>query len=803
MLEKIHVTRDTLTMRYPASWWRDTWREALVCGNGHMGTSFYGGTKVQTIMVTDGDLWYGGVEDALPDVHEAVGRMREKMDRGEYKDASWEIVRELREKGYRTKLESCLPLGDVKVEIVPKKTFRDYMRVLQMDTGEASCQWTDDGVGYRCDGFVSRTDDVAVYRIRAEKPVIHANFYTDIHRNPGTPLPKDCACIEENKTTDARGGYLTYQSVNTDGLHFGMAVRITSNGKQKVEFGRIYVEEASEIVLTIRSFIKESGSDGTEKAIDYLNTLDQEYNILFDRHVPLHRQKYDSASLEFGGYEGKCNEDLIAEAFSNEQSPELMEKMWKYGRYLFISGTDENANPFPLYGLWGGGYGLIWCHNMANENTQMIYWHSFVGNLAEYHRALFRYYNDRMDIYRKNAKNLYGCRGIYMTAGTTPNVSTPNQVVPVIMNWVGAAGWLAQHYSNYVSYRPEEENYIRNEICPYLEEVAAFYEDFIQYKEDGSIKLYPSVSPENTPQNFMPPLTEMIAHPMPTTINSTIDLAIVKEFFSNLIHLGKQYGMYEDKMDEWKRIIDSIPPYKTNELGAIREWQEPQFEDRYDHRHLSHIYPVFPGYEVNSVDQPEEMEMYKKAVELRKIDAQTGWSMAHMASIYARFDQGEMAAECLDNMAKSCLLSNFFTLHNDWRGMSITLDMDPAPVQLDAALGYVNAVQEMVMYSSESLVKILPALPKRLEKGMVKNFQYPGGSISMDWDKEKNRFHICMEAARPHTMRVAYPKKMGILKWEGNQVAFNKEKGYIEICFSEKGEVMEADGVMSLSDYQR
>ena len=232
------------------------------------------------------------------------------------------------------------------------------------------------------------------------------------------------------------------------------------------------------------------------------------------------------------------------------------------------------------------------------------------------------------------------------------------------MNWVGAAGWLARRYSNYVSYRPEEENYIRNEICPYLEEVAAFYEDFIQYKEDGSIKLYPSVSPENTPQNFMPPLTEMIAHPMPTTINSTIDLAIVKEFFSNLIHLGKQYGMYEDKKssDEWKRIIDSIPPYKTNELGAIREWQEPQFEDRYDHRHLSHIYPVFPGYEVNSVDQPEEMEMYKKAVELRKIDAQTGWSMAHMASIYARFDQGEMAAECLDNMAKSCFVIQLFHL---------------------------------------------------------------------------------------------------------------------------------------------
>lgn len=791
MLKKIEVTRDTLTMHNPASWWRETWREALVCGNGHMGASFYGGTKVQTIMITDGDLWYGGIEEPLPDVHDALGRMREKMDRGDYQEASWEIVNALKEKGYRTKLESPLPLADVKIEITPRRTFREYRRALNMETGEASCQWTDAGVLYRCDGFVSRADDVAVYRIRAQEPVIEANFRTDIHQNPGMPIPGECGTMVANKKTGAEDGYLTYQSVNTDGLRYGMAVRITSNGRQKVEYGRIFVEEASEIVLTIRSFIKESGEGGADRAKAYLGSLEEAYETLFDRHVPLHQARYHSAGLEFGGYQDTDNEDLIAQAFAGEQSPELMEKMWKYGRYLFISGTDENANPFPLYGLWGGSYDLIWCHNMANENTQMIYWHSFVGNLAEYHKALFHYYNERMDIYRTNARNLYGCRGIYMTAGTTPGVSTPNQVVPVIMNWVGAAGWLAQHYCSYAAYRPEEEEYIRTEICPYLEAVADFYEDFICYKEDGSIKLYPSVSPENTPQNFMPPLTEMIAHPMPTTINSTIDLAIVKEFFTNLIQLGNRYGRYQDRMEGWKAILDSIPPYQSNELGAIREWQEPQFEDRYDHRHLSHIYPVFPGNEVNSVDQPEEMEKYKKAVCMRKIDAQTGWSMAHMASIYARFDEGEMAAQCLDNMAKSCLLPNFFTLHNDWRGMSITLDMDPASVQLDAALGYVNAVQEMLLYASETLVKLLPALPKRLECGSVQDFQYPGGSISMKWNRGTQSFRVRMEAARPHTIRVALPKGFGTIRWIGGRVEMEERGEIAVISFEKKGDTAE------------
>ena len=791
MLKKIEPSRHTLTMHYPSSWWRDTWREALVCGNGHMGASFYGGTRIQTIMITDGDLWTGGLEDTLPDVHDALARMREKMDRGEYKEASWEIVNELKEHGYQTKLQSPLPLADIKIEITPQAGFREYLRALNMETGEASCQWTDNGVQYRCDGFVSRADDVAVYRIRAEKPVLSANFRAEFHRNPGMPVPANCEKLQQNVKTELSDHMITYQSVNIDDRFYGMAVRVQSDGTHKVQYGRIYIDNASEIVLTIRSFIKNTDGTGVQTAKKELEALSESYETLFARHVPLHREKYLSAQLEFDGWENTDNEDLISHAFREEQSSELMEKMWKYGRYLFVSGTDENANPFPLYGLWGGNYNLIWSHNMANENTQMIYWHSFVGNLAGYHRALFRYYNSRMETFRNNARNLFGCRGIYMTAGTTPDVSTPNQVVPVIMNWVGAAGWLAAHYCTYASYYPEDEAYIRSTICPYLMEIAAFYEDFIQYYDDGSIKLYPSVSPENTPQNFMPPLTEMIAHPMPTTINSTIDLAIVKEFFTNLIQLGAKYGIYQDKIEGWKQILNSIPPYASNELGAIREWQAPQFEDRYDHRHLSHIYPVFPGHEVNSVDQPEELDKYRKAVALRKIDAQTGWSMAHMASIYARFDEGEKAAECLDNMAKSCLLSNFFTLHNDWRGMSVTLDMDPAPVQLDAALGYVNAVQEMLVYVSEDLIKLLPALPSRLKKGSVRDFQYPNGSISMQWDLEAQSFHVTLKAARPHTIRVALPSFFGPIQWNVPSQTEPDKKQVVSLSFASAGETAE------------
>ena len=151
------------------------------------------------------------------------------------------------------------------------------------------------------------------------------------------------------------------------------------------------------------------------------------------------------------------------------------------------------------------------------------------------------------------------------------------------------------------------------------------------------------------------------SHPMTTTINSTIDLAIIKELFTNLIKLCEENDCYNDKLDIWRNIVNSIPTYKTNKDGAVKEWQDDRFEDRYYHRHLSHLYPVFPGDEITS--ESDNISAFEKAVDLREIGAQTGWSLVHMAAIYARFERGNDAMQCLNDIAKTCIQKNFFTLH--------------------------------------------------------------------------------------------------------------------------------------------
>lgn len=786
-----------LEMQYPSSWWHDLWREGLATGNGITGANLYGGAKREILQLGRHDLWYNGSQDEVPDVHEAFIRQRWMMDEGNFREASWEIVNALNEAGYGSCLEAQLPVANLIVEQTPVKGFRSFRRLLDMEHAVAVQQWNDAHMTMRREVFVSRAEDMVVYRLSAEnaeesKELLEYQLKLEAFHNEGEPVndaiqavwrEAQIKAVCENQQT----GYLYFNSKRDQKgvryTNFGAVARISvTDGSLECLEDKIKVKASNEVLITICTYVNEEKERAWQQLHGRLECQTRGFEELLADSSELHKALYHSAKLYLGDSDGqvtwnRTNEELVAEAFADKQSPELIDKLWHYGRYLFICGSNPTANPFPLYGLWGGGYQLQWCHNMANENLQMVYWHSLCGNLVEYNRAIFKYMNDRIPAFKENARKLFGIDGIYMTAGTTPGVSAPTQVVPVIINWVGAAGWIAQHYYQYLLYTRDME-FARDVMLPYMDGVAAFYEEFVRFTVDETgherIRFYPSVSPENTPMNFMPHESIQMDHPMPTTINSTIDLSIIKEFFTNLLAVTKMcedLPFAQERIDRWRRILQSIPEFKKNDKGAVKEWQEDIFEDRYDHRHLSHIYPVFPGYELYPEKNPEKIEEYEKAVSLRKIDAQTGWSMAHMASVYARFRNGEAAMECLDNMARSSLLNNFFTLHNDWRGMNISLTVDPAVVQLDAVLGYVNAIQEMLLYSSPGYIALLPALEDRISAGEAENFRYCDGFLHMKWNRKKKYLECDITPLRNHKVQIVLPDFVEAAEWSQTDTA--------------------------------
>lgn len=773
-----------LILKYPASWWKNMWRDALPAGNGLIGASVYGAVHEETVLINHAELWHGGRRDELPDVSHTLQETRKLMDEGRYREASWHLSETLKQTGYATRLASPVPLVDLKLSMQVNQAFRRYRRSLNMETGEITVAWMDGPVHYQRKLFVSRDDDLIVYRIESDHPAMEGFVRFSFHPSDNPKLSEALRERKEHAGSVAEDSFVCYSARNEDGLDYGAVLRVISEAGEVIpENNGLRISQTSEVLILIKVFANSEREREWARLKRDLLAENRNYDQLLAEHKTHYQPLFFSATLDLGNHDGgRTNEELLLESYDGEASTELIEKLWAYGRYLYISATREQGPPMPLYGLWGGDYRLMWCHYMANENIQMMNWHAPVGGLVSLTKAMFHHYNRLMDDFRENARKLYGCRGIYIPAGTTPGIGVPNQIVPVIMNWTGAAGWLARHYFDYYLFTGDTE-FLRKTALPFMREAALFYEDFLVKDESGFYHIYPSVSPENTPGNFMPEDTgQQLDHPMPTARNATMDIAIIKELLTNLIQGCRVTGMYEDDLDRWEEMLEHLPPYQMNEDGAVKEWTHPAFHDRYDHRHLSHLYPIFPGQEFIKEEQPELFTAFEQAVHLRNIGAQTGWSLAHMASIYARLGNGEKALEALDILARSCLINNFFTVHNDWRNMGASMNKAQAPVQLDANLGITNAVQEMLITVTGRVVKLMAAVPSRWKQGRVKGLRFHTGSVSFAWDRTSSRFEAEIQALRKTAVTIVLPEEFAEYQWSGPEGSWQASASDRNVC---------------------
>ena len=755
--------RNQLVLRYPASWKANKWREALPSGNGKIGASVYGGVKEETILLNHEGLWSGGKKAELPDVSYTLAEVRKLMDEGSYHIANHLLADELKAQEYAPMIPAPLPLADLLISMDIQSGFKHYRRMLNMETGEVTVRWNDNDQTYRRELFVSRANDTVVYQISADHGEINAKLRLALH-HPGdsiNPLPSPE--LQNHSASRASEQYLYFATQNDDGTDFGALTRVIAiQGDLSCEGDTIAVKGAERILVLTKLFVKGSREADWSRLKDELAAVSGNYEDLLAPHVNLHARLFNSASIELSDDDGgeSGNEQLLVEAYDGETPVRLVEKMWAFGRYLFISSTSEDGSPCPLYGLWGGDYQPIFSQNVANVNIEMIYWHAPSGGLVSHLKSIIVYLDSMLDQFKDNARKLFGTRGIYISAYTAPDYGFPCINVPVILNWTGGAGWLAQHCYAYYQFTGDEA-LLRSSILPFMREAALFYEDFFVVGSDGYIVVYPSVSPENSPGNFPDSEANQLDHPMPTTVNATMEFAIAKELLCHLIEGSRSLQMYEDEIGKWEELLRRIPPYQINEEGALKEWMHDDFTDNYNHRHMSHLYPFFPGVEITAEKHPEWYDASAVAMDKRLVVGlgdQSGWSLMYLGNLYARLGDGERAHECLDLVARSCLMNNFFTTHNDWRDMGICLNFDLAPFQIDANMGWVSVVQEMLLFVSADLIKLLPALPPAWKKGRYNGLRFHTGHAECTWDSVSGEFEASLYAERDTNVTVKLPE---------------------------------------------
>lgn len=720
--------KNCLICKTPASWWGAKWREALPCGNGTIGVAVYGAVHDETVLLTHEALWHGVKTPELPDVSGELSRVRKLLFEGKAAEADRVLADALEADGYSADIGTPLPLGDLKVNMPVCQGFKNYRRILNMETGEITVRWDDDGFFYERNLFVSRPDDLVVMEIKSDGGPLEADITLDLHDRAdalrgfsgASPLPGNAETVHD-------GEWVRYAARNDDGHDFGAVARV--------------LKTDCSAVVVVKLFVQEDRSKAWKRLQSELADVEMNYAALLVSHAEEHRELFGRVDLNLGVSDEECarsNEELLLDAYQGEAPLALVEKMWAYGRYLLISSSREGGLPCPLLGKWCGEYVGFWSFNMANENLQMIYWQALAGGMPETLIPVFDYFDSMMDDFRENARKLFGCRGICIPAVSGPASGLHKLIAPHVLHWTGAAAWIGQHYYDYFRYTGDQA-FLRERALPFLRETAQFYEDFFTVGDDGYFISAPSNSPENNPAEYWDGLG--MGQAMETTINATMDFALAKEVLTHLIEGSEILGDDGDEVERWKSMLEKIPPYQINDDGAVREWMHPFFSDNYHHRHQSHIYPVFPGIEVTRDSDPGLFKAFETAIRKRLeigISEQTGWSLAHMACVYARMQDGNSALECLNLLSRSCIKNNFYTTHNDWRGMGIGVEMEWAPFQIDANMGWSAAVQEMLLFSVPGKISVLPALPEKWTSGSVKGLVARGGiHVSIEWNEKK------------------------------------------------------------------
>lgn len=748
------LSNKTLKLIYPASWWGAKWREALPSGNGVIGAAVYGGVYKETVLLNHANLWWKGVTKELPDVSGRLPAVRDLLKQGRAREADRVLPDALEEADYRAEHAVPLPLGDFHILMPSQQAFRDYTRELNMDSGEVTVSWNEGDVRYERGLFVSRVDDAVVYEIRASKRSrINCKAYFDLHdESDGVrPVDPDVLKLRDGMSCAGKGNVLFYAACNENAQDFGAVTTIhIEEGSLSYTDGAFQITNASRVTFIIKCFATGHREHRWQELEGQLRQIPADYETLLQRHVREHARLFDAMSFRLDhGEQERFNEEYLMEAYRGKLSLAMIAKMWAYGRYLLISSTREGGQPCHLYGLWCGEYNALWTFHMVNENLQMIYWQAFSGNMPQILLPVFDYMDGKLDDFRMNASKLYGCRGIFVPAPTTPESGLLKINYPHIVHWISGAGWVAQFYAKYYDYTGDIA-FLRDRALPFLYETSLFYEDYLMIGEDGYYTVSPSVSPENTPGNYAKEslLYDLEAEDvMETTINATMDFAIAKEVLSNLIRLAPIVGYKLEEVEKWRSMLSKIPPYQVNEQGAIREWMHPDFTDNDQHRHLSHVYPLFPGTEMDSERPTPLYDAFVQAVNNRSqgesLKDQSNWSVMHLANTWAVIGDGDKAEHCLDRLARSSVLGNFFTLSNDWRDMGMSVNLPWAPFQIDANMGWSAAVQDMLMQSSAGKIRLLPALPKRWKRGEANGLlAYGGIEVSIRWDIERGQAQV-------------------------------------------------------------